>query len=305
MRKLVVAGLALWLGIALSSAALASPVLTMVEPGPEGLLDGYPDTYLVKLSAPDYWQRDPAYGGFPNGGAAYCTPTSISNSIMWFDDHGWEDLVVDTADPKKDQFDLIEVLAGPDYCNTSPTGGSSVSDYVPGLQDYFDDSAYGTSPGFVVKYQGLAYTGDEWTGVYAPQEDWIKAELSRCEDVILRVGWYYETSPGVIERYGGHCVTFVGYDDTGQSYNPGDIIIHDPDDGTAAVTHDNYAVSTLWIDFGMGPQPFMLIENYGGADFAIVDGAIAASPLPEPCSMLLLSLGLGGIGIYRRRKRAA
>jgi hypothetical protein len=259
---------------------------------------------------PDYWQRDPAYGGFPpatNPGANYCVPTSMSNSIMWFDDHGYDWLVPNTADRKKDQFNLINVLAGPNYCKTDPVGGSSVGDYVPGLQQWFDDRV-AANPGktpFKVKYQGLGYTGDLWTGVYAPTEEWIKSELAKCEDVILRVGWY-EDLGGTLYRMGGHGVTFVGYDDTDGQFNPGDLIIHDPDDGTAVVTDDNYALGAIRMNVpGVGERDFMLIEGYGGPGiFAIIDGALSASPIPEPATIVVwCTLSAIGITVYQRRRK--
>jgi len=297
----------------LSLASIAGAIDYSFAPlNPSGLYDGYPATFLDKLVMPDYWQRDPAYGGLPannagSPGANYCVPTAMSNSIMWFDDNGYDYLVPNTADRKKDQFDLINVLDDPQYCNTGANTGSSVTDYVPGLQQWFDDNSAGQTQ-FGVKYQGLHYTGSLWTGDHAPQESWIKEELARCEDVILRVGWY-ELVGGSLYRMGGHGVTFVGYDDTNTSYNPGAVIIHDPDDGTAVVTHDNYSLSSIAINLGApGVHNFMVIDNYGGADFAIIDGAIGASPIPytipEPCTLLLISCALTGMHVVRRiRKR--
>ena len=51
---------------------------------------------------PGYNQLDSAYGGLDGNGRFYCGPCSASNGLMWLDDHGFDDLVPNTADRKKD-----------------------------------------------------------------------------------------------------------------------------------------------------------------------------------------------------------
>lgn len=186
------------------------------------------EAHLSKVTGtPDYLQTDPDYGGLPDGGDQYCAPVSVSNSLMWLDDHGFGKLAPDTSDRKKDQFDLIVGLGSSSYMNTNPINGTSVWEVLFGVHNYLQTTGH--------TYTSLAYQG--WrehpalfsTGVEVPELDWIKQGIEDQGAVWLNVGWYtHDPAADAYLRKGGHWVTLVGYGFDGKQLDPSYLILHDP-----------------------------------------------------------------------------
>jgi hypothetical protein len=236
----------------------------------------YPTSYFDKLDKmPDYWQLDPYFG---NKGQYNCGPVAAANSIMYFD-KTLDDNIVPDDDWKK----LVDTLASQAYMNTDydnpdPTKrGTSFGKEEYGINKYLDDNF---APGFDVKSQW-------WDRTVAQDIGWIKEELSQCEDVILLIGWW--DLNGTWHREGGHYVTLAAYDQTS-------FWISDP--SNQGPSHDSYTLAQI--------DGFWSLQGYGSHNAAIIEGAISASPIPEPCTIILLGSGILGIGGYRfRRKKRA
>ncbi len=191
--------------------------------------DGQTDcAYTKKIDEiPDYLQVDLAYGGFPGAGAQYCGPVATSNPLMWLDDHGYDEIISDSADRKEDQHDLIEALGSPTYMDTSTDNGTSPYRLLLGLDDYLRDAGLS---GYSLLYQGWRTVLPEYhTGMETVDLQWIKREVEGNTAVILNVGWYnYDSGTDTYTRDGGHWVTLVGYHHDGTSYNPDFLVLHDP-----------------------------------------------------------------------------
>lgn len=188
---------------------------------------------------PDYLQTDPAYGGLPGQGRMYCGPVAVANSIMWLDENGYDRLVPDTDDRKKDQFELISVLGSPAYMNTGPDRGTSIGGFLNGVHKYVLDRGY---PCARLAYQGWRDHGTTFgTGVTVPDLDWIRAGTRGPASAWLNIGWYtHDPASDAYTRHDGHWVTLVGYgyDDRldSQTY----LVIHDPAWGNGTDIRHHY-----------------------------------------------------------------
>jgi hypothetical protein len=244
---------------------------------------------------PDYSQTDPSYGGFPEGGSNYCAPTSVSNSLMWLANNGFDNLAANTADRKKDQYDLILNL-GTKYMSTDPSEGTNVREVLTGVRNYLSDKGY---KDFQLKYQGWRESVPEAaTGVEVPDMGWIKSGIEGMGSVWLNLGWYtYDAGKDEYNRVGGHWVTLVGY---GYNGNPDYLVIHDPN--TTAYT--NHFVLPVRITGGTltgsnSGLPRSAVGFYkmnngmkisSKGDFGILDGVIVLS------TNLLNYLNIGQLG---------
>jgi hypothetical protein len=145
---------------------------------------------------------------------SYCGPVAVANSLWWYDSkfepnpeppptindhyslveaHGsYDDHSTSNVAP------LVEELAT--YMQTdSSAPGTIITDVVAGTRQYIED-------------QDLAayYTVSQ---VQKPEWDWLVDEVTRCEDVVLLLGfWKFDIDLGVWHRYGGHYVTVAGVD---------------------------------------------------------------------------------------------
>lgn len=243
---------------------------------------------------PDYYQTDPSYGGFPEGGSNYCAPTSVSNSLMWLANNGFENLASNTADRKKDQYDLIANLAA-NYMATDPSEGTNVKDVLTGVKNYLSDKG---CKDFQLKYQGWRPSVSEAdTGIEIPDMGWIKSGIEGTGSVWLNLGWYtYDAGKDEYTRVGGHWVTLVG---SGYNGNPDYLVVHDPN-----TCYANQSVLPVRITSGTltGSNPglprsaigFYKLNNgmriSSKADFGILDGVVVLSMNP------LSSVNVGQLG---------
>jgi hypothetical protein len=181
-----------------------------------------PPASFFRPGVPDFEQRDPA---FPNGGNNHCAPTAAANSFTWFDNNGFDivpDAWKDTPTMPNNHNGLIGQLAN----DVQPNGatGTTRDNYVKGLRKYLRGLSNQSGHQFDVKFQGSGYNGYTVGSHGATATlDFLKNELATDEDVMLHIGWYTETAPGVLgPRGGGHVVTLDGYT------MGNDLLIRDP-----------------------------------------------------------------------------
>lgn len=188
---------------------------------------GLPDSYLDKIyTTPDYTQTDSAYGGFPDEfgvehGGYFCGPVSISNSLMWLADNGFTNLAPLTADRKKDQHDLVEIISSEMYLDAYEGNGCGPTGAADALPRYIADCGYQMKS---LKWQGRMSPPDPYNmHINIPDLDWVREGIIGTGRVELwALGWnLYHPETDEYEVVGGHWVTMVGYD--GDQF-----ILHDP-----------------------------------------------------------------------------
>jgi len=148
------------------------------------------ETWYYKEGMPDFTQY---YQGVP--GPAYCGPTAGANSIWYFA------CVKEDFPPSwggcepGDEIALIEEIAA--LAGTDPVLGT-------------DCDALEAAIIQVIKNHDGWWFYEET--VYGPEFWYLQAELKKCEDVILLLGFWQEVETGLFQRFGGHFVTLAGID---------------------------------------------------------------------------------------------
>ena len=178
-------------------------------------------------SIPDYYQRDPDFGGFPDNGAVYCGPTAASNALFWLARNGHSAIMKFGDNPKKDQHDLITRLASSEFINTS-SGGSNPESVCHGIQEYLKYCGYNDAK---IHFFGWRQVSSEYKAD-SDFPDFIRARKAIVENeaVLLNIGWYdFNERHNTYRRTGGHWVTMVGYGFNGKTTDPQCIIVHDPE----------------------------------------------------------------------------
>jgi len=262
---------------------------------------------------PDFDQKQDMWKPSPAGAWSYCGPVAVANSLWWFDsanepnpqppsnisDHyglvtsynasGWDD-----HDPQN-VMPLVNNLAL--LMKTGPNG-TNVTDMQAGIDQYLNMTGYAAN-----------YT--EMT-VPWPEFDWIRAEVEKCQDVVLLLGFWNRTEmpPGsgnyYYERIGGHYVTVAGvnltanqtgisdpYYDNAEAGGPGVVIpvAHNhtangtgTHNDTLYVSHDIYNVTRLIPGPGPGGHPCWALLNYTlGKDITNFIGQNGGGfPIPGP-----------------------
>jgi hypothetical protein len=240
--------------------------------------------YTEKLNAPDLMQTDPV-AQLPGGGKNYCAPVSISNSLMWLAENGFDNLTPKLNNRKKSQLELARILGAKDYMNSED--GTGMYGIFRGVSKYLKECDYEYS---YLKCQTWRKHPKEFSsGVEVPNLDWIKEGLHGSSAVWLNCGWYkYHIKTKEYERIGGHWVTLVGYgvDENGKK-NPNILIVHDPASRAGKEpAHEDVVVRRIKNGLLTGdkaglPQNAKGYYKLGGgmhikksADVAILDGAV-------------------------------
>lgn len=240
-------------------------------------LDIIPEIYTAKvMETPDYYQLDDAYGGFTDGGAVFCGPTTASNSLMWLAKNGYPDLTDGYTDEKYAQFKMIETLGSDGYMGLG-SGGVGPNGICYGVNKYFNAKG--------VEYKSMKYQGwrsvssSYYTGVTTPSMEWFKRGLMGTGSVWLNFGWYtYSSSSNTYTRNGGHWMTLVGFGWDGTSEVPNCLIVHDPWTGN---TFNNYrdmtkiTSGTLSGNYtGLPKSASGYYKYWTGSKYGIIDGVI-------------------------------
>ena len=257
---------------------------------------------------PDFDQRQDQWDYPPGSGNwSYCGPLAVANCLWWFDSkmepqplppptindnypllRSYNPRQWDDHDPRN-LAPFVEDLAWRMDADAQRTGdpshgpGTYTDDMYDAVLDYLTD--HGLAENYEVKL------------VEKPTFEWVAAEVERCEDVILLMGFWTNQS-GSWERLGGHFVTSAGVDsvnrliafsnpikDSAESGWPGRIlngtlIPHAPIPGhdssvhndAGNISHDIYdTVSTDSPGGTWGPaqyvESYAAIQNFVGQNF--------------------------------------
>ncbi|MEM9691926.1 MAG: hypothetical protein AAGA56_05245 [Myxococcota bacterium] len=168
---------------------------------------------------PDATQTSAALN-LPNGGAAYCGPTSASNALHWFGlqpERGWNRLIRSRL-----PF-FLGVLMG-----TQPDRGGGTSGIINGIHTYV--TSRGLYPHTeLMGWRRLDSNLSSKRKGWKPTMPWLKGSLRGNHMLLLNVGWYTAERGGDLVRVGGHWVTAVGYGvDHQYRWAPNTFAIHDP-----------------------------------------------------------------------------
>ncbi len=252
------------------------PVSAYIDSNIEVAMRIIPEFYIDKAKeTPDYSQMDSDYGGLDGNGSFYCGPSSVSNGIMWLDDHGYPDLVVNTSDRKKDQHDMIIVIGSKKYMNTENVGMAPSRDVVRGVEDYIRDKGYKCT----VEFQGIYYPPpDNYIDSNRTVLDWIKEKTLGNSAVYLHVTWVkYDANTDTYTSKGGHWNTVTGYgkDSNGNS-NPEYLLNHDPSapSGTTNYTRPIKFTSGTYIRSG---KEYDLTTGFYKYKNGVLDGIVAVT----------------------------
>jgi len=192
---------------------------------------------------PDFDQNQD-FDGIPGIESDYCAPTAEANSLWWFDQKYPDREVVPIGMTPQGLIQYLAILMDTNGQRTGDLhNGTYVDDEHAGIEQYLIEMGL----------TDLLYVHIE----QKPEFDWIEAEIERCQDVKLDLGFYEVIEVTYLEpnlweihwwRIGGHAVTAAGVDS--ENFQ---IAISDPDADNA--------------EFGLpgfvrGPN-----HNHGGTSF--------------------------------------
>jgi len=149
---------------------------------------------------PDFCQSDSRHGKLPRGGANYCGPAALSNTLMWLDENGFPELVKDDPDTGRKQFELIRLLGSEQYLGTDPVSGTSPGRLALGIERYARDA------GYQVKVETMNWRSKVRRVGRVMNRDWVVKSLREGAQVLLNIGWCLDRGDHYF-RAGGHFVT--------------------------------------------------------------------------------------------------
>jgi len=217
-----------------------------------------------------------------------CSPTSGGMLVGYYDGlPGYGNLVADTTGPYAmihSPFDGVENSIG-DFMNTNPsTGGTSDPNIAAGMKAYIEWN----DPNTPINESYSATTWNEYTddpeyiapGWTKGEFIWAdyKAEIDAGRPMLL--SWGTSTA--------GHTTIGIGYDDF-NSTNPNDWKV---------------AIYTTWSGW---PEPSWWyfdpdMSGFNPGDWNLDLGTfvrIEPQAVPEPCTLLLIGVGIGLVGLSR------
>lgn len=168
---------------------------------------------------PDFDQRQDNWRSPGSGNWSYCGPLAVANCLWWFDSKMEPHPVPPRA--VNDNYPLVQSYSPGQWDDHDPRNVTRLVEDLAYRMDTDGQRTGGTWEGTydtdmydaILRYladKGLA-DAYEVTRVQKPTFEWVAAEVERCEDVILLLGFWTREQSGW-ERAGGHFVTTAGVD---------------------------------------------------------------------------------------------
>ncbi len=297
-----------WLPVFLTALLVATAALA------QGPIPG-PNNNVFDKDVPARFPDLDQNRDYTNDGVAetkWCAPTAAANSVWYFGNAGYPELIPNGVNNTAKADALITALGGM-MATSDAAGGTTIGNCVAGLQGYFNANT--TTPFTVNVVTAWTFLDGGFNPSAQNMWNFMCCELERCQDV-LPIIWLpgaggYDGPPeddsqvGITEldSIGGHLVTMTAFN---WPLPGGTMTIHDPDDMPVGTGHFFPAVpaasKVTWnlATAGWSPQGTGLAINGGAGGWVV--GAIIACPIPEPSMLLPLVPGIGML-VLRARKR--
>lgn len=192
------------------------------------------DPASKSAGTPDFCQTDKE-GQFDNGGRKYCGPVAISNSLMWFADNGYAQLLDGKKPDKRTQIEMIHVLGSPAYMRTEGADGTNSLWLMRGAEKFVTERGERFAK---LEYRGRSRVPKKQKPTdELPSMKWVADALENPRGgACVNIGWYtHDAATDTFTRRGGHWMTATG---AGTDDAP-TIDLHDPASrsGKGKVTH--------------------------------------------------------------------
>lgn len=188
--------------------------------------DLLPAKYTEKVnSIPDLTQTDSALG-LVEGGMKSCVSVSVTNSLAWLADKGYENMMIRDEDGSVSYAKTAQVLDR--LLRQAAGGGTLPPSFLGGLVRYLAGQGYDDED-YRLEFQSWSHS-EGFEGITIPNIDLIKKGVIDDGAVWILVGFYkYDKQKDEYQIISHHYVTLVGYgiDEYGEE-NPNVLIVHDP-----------------------------------------------------------------------------